>query len=153
MKLEEQLKILINDAPQYGIPAMVVEKAIAPVLELFVQKLSNTEYYVLQNLESDWVLTTITNPQLSQEKQVIYAFKTVRDAANFQGQTDPSLIAVPIPITHLLFRLFSLKQVDSLIVLDDSRNLNKGIEIQRDRLSALIKQQIQQLGQPPSNIA
>ncbi len=153
MNLEEQLKILIDDAPQYGVPAVVVEKAIAPILELFAKKLTNSEYYVLQNLESDWVLTTITNPQLSQEKQVIYAFKTVRDAATFQGTADPSLIAVPIPITHLLFRLFSLKQVDSIIVLDDSRNLDKGIEIQRDRLSALIKQQIQQLGQPPSNIA
>ena len=103
MNLEEQLKILIDDAPQYGVPAVVVEKAIAPILELFAKKLTNSEYYVLQNLESDWVLTTITNPQLSQEKQVIYAFKTVRDAATFQGTADPSLIAVPIPITHLLF--------------------------------------------------
>ena len=153
MNLEEQLKILIDDAPQYGVPAIVVEKAIAPVLELFAKQLSNPEYYVLQNLDSDWILTTLTNPQLQQEKQVIYAFKTVKDAAAFQGTADPNLIAVPIPITHLLFRLFSLPQVDSIIVLDDSRNLDKGIELQRDRLSALIKQQIQQLGQPPSNIA
>lgn len=153
MNLEEQLKILIDDAPQYGVPAVVVQKAIAPVLELFAQQLSNTEYYVLQNLDSDWVLTTIANPQLQQEKQVIYAFKTVGDAAAYQDKSNPDLIAVPIPITHLLFRIFSLQQVDSLIVLDHSANLDRGVEIRRNRLSALINQQIQQLTQPPSNIA
>ncbi len=153
MNLEEQLKVLIDDAPQYGVPAVVVAKAIAPVLELFAKQLSNTEYYVLQNLDSEWVLTTIANPQLQEEKQVIYAFKTVGDAAAYQDKSNPDLIAVPIPITHLLFRLFSLQQVDSLIILDNSVNLDRGIEIRRERLAALINQQIQQLTQPPSNIA
>ena len=153
MNIEEQLKILIDDAPQYGVPAVVVEKAIAPVLELFAKQLSSTEYYVLQNLDSNWVLTTIANPQLQQEKQVIYAFQTVKDAAIYQQKSNPDLIAVPMPITHLLFRLFSLRQVESLIVLDNSLNLDRGIEIRRDRLVALIQQQIKQLTQPPSNIA
>jgi hypothetical protein len=153
MNLEEQLKILIDDAPEYGVPAIVVRKAISPVLELFARQLSCTEYYVLQNLDSDWVLTTIVNSQLQQEKQVIYAFKTVGDAAADRDRNNPDLIAVPIPITHLLFRLFSLQQVDSLIVLEDSPSSNQGVEIRRDRLSALIQQQIQQLTQPPSNIA
>jgi hypothetical protein len=153
MNLEEQLKILIDDAPEYGVPAIVVRKAIAPVLELFARQLSSNEYYVLQNLDSDWLLTTIVNPQLQEEKQVIYAFKTVGEAAAARDRSNPDLIAVPIPITHLLFRLFSLQQVDSLIVLDDSPNSDRGVEIRRDRLSALIQQQIQQLTQPPSNIA
>lgn len=153
MNLPEQLKILIDDAPQYGVPAIVVAKAIAPVLESFAKQLKQTEYYIWQNLESDWILTTIAQPQLPEGKRVIYAFKTVRDAANFSHQANSDLIAISIPITHLLFRLFSLQEVDSIIVMDDSSNLNRGIEISRDRLAQLIKQQIKQLNQPPSNIA
>lgn len=153
MELEQQLGILIKDAAAYGVPPIVIEKAIAPVLKLFADQLQYLEYYVLQNLEEDWILTTITNPQLQQEKKVIYAFITVQDAAIFQGQANPDLIAMPIPVTHLLFRLFSLKQVDSIIFLDNSSDLNHGIEIKRDRLFQLIQQQINQLSQTPPNIA
>ena len=153
MDLEQQLAEIINNASDYGVPPMVIEKAIAPVIKLFVTQLKHLEYYVLQNLAEDWVLTTIANPQLNQSKKVIYAFVSVRDAATFQGQTNPDLIAMPITVTQLLFRLFSLQQVDSIIFLEDSQNLNRGIEIKRDHLAELIRQQIVQLNQTPPNIA
>lgn len=152
MNLERQLKTLIDEAPQYGVSPIVIQKAIAPVLQLFAEQLQHLEYYILQNLEQNWLLTTITNPQLQQQKTVIYAFTSVRDAASFQNNADPNIIAAPIPVTHLLFRLFSLQRVDSIIFMNDSNNLNSGIEVRRDRLSELIQQQLQQLNRTPPNL-
>ena len=153
MNLEQQLEIIINDAANYGVPTIVVEKAIAPVIKLFAAQLKHLEYYVLQNLAEDWVLTTITNPQLEQEKQVIYAFVSVRDAATFQSKINPDLIAMPIPVVQLLFRLFSLQQVDSIIFLEDSHNLDRGVEVKRELLLQLIQQSIERLTQTPPDLA
>ena len=153
MDLERQLAELIEDAANYGVPPVVIEKAIAPVLRQFANQLQHSEYYILQNLEQDWVLTTIANQKLKQEKKVIYAFVSVQDAATFQGPTKSDLIAMPIPVAQLLFRLFSLQQVDSVIFLENSLNLTQGVEIKREQLSLLIKQQIQQLGGTPPNLA
>jgi hypothetical protein len=153
MELEQQLATLINEAADYNVSPVVIEQAIAPVIKLFAGQLQYLEYYVLQNIELDWVLTTISNPQIQQEKQVIYAFVSVQDAAIFQRKINPDLIAMPIPIAQLLFRLFSLEQVDSIIFLENSQNLNQGVEVKRSNLVHLIKQQLQQLNSPPPDIA
>ena len=153
MTLEQQLQLIIDDAADYGVSPTVIKKALAPVLKSFAQQLHHLEYYVLQNLSEDWVVTTIANPKLQLEKKVIYAFTCVRDAAIFQGKANPDLVAIPIPIVQLLFRLFSLQQVDSMILLEDSQNLNRGIEIEREQLSQLIQQQIEQLNSTPTDIA
>ncbi len=153
MELDEQLKILIDDAAQYNVPPIVIERAIAPVLRLLAQNLKYPEYYILQNLASDWVLTTIVNSQTQQEKKVIYAYATVKDAATANQSASADILAAPILVTHLLFRLFSLSEVDSVIFLDNSANLNTGVEIQRPQLVTLIQQQIKQLSSPPPNIA
>jgi hypothetical protein len=152
MTLEQQLRLIIDDAANYGVPSSVVEGAIAPVLKAFAEQLQHLEYYVLQNLAEDWVLTTIANSQTQQSKKVIYAFISVQDAATSQGTANPDLIAMPICVVQLLFRLFSLREVDSIIFLENSPNLNDGVEIERDRLSQLIQQQIEQLGKIPPNI-
>ena len=152
MTLEQQLQLIIDDAANYGVPSSVVEGAIAPVLKAFAEQLQHLEYYILQNLAEDWVLTTIANPQTQQSKKVIYAFISVQDAATFQGTANPDLIAMPICVVQLLFRLISLQEVDSIIFLENSPNLNDGVEIERDRLSQLIRQQIEQLGKIPPNI-
>jgi hypothetical protein len=152
MNLEQQLEIIINDAANYGVPTIVVEKAIAPIIKLFAARLNHLEYYVLQNIAEDWVLTTITNPQL-EEKQVIYAFVSVRDAATFQSKINPDLIAMPIPVVQLLFRLFSLQQVDSIIFIEDSHNLDRGVEVKRELLLQLIQQSIERVTQTPPDLA
>ncbi|MGL6339103.1 MAG: hypothetical protein ACRC80_08190, partial [Waterburya sp.] len=84
MELEQQLTVLIKEAADYNVAPVVIEQAIAPVIKLFAEQLQYLQYYVLQNLDLDWVLTTISNPQIQQEKQVIYAFVSVQDAATFQ---------------------------------------------------------------------
>ena len=152
MTLEQQLQIIIDDAANYGVSPVVVAKAIAPVLKSFATQLKKLEYYILQNLENEWVLTTIVNPQL-QEKRVIYAFTSVRDAANFQGKDNLDLAAVPISVVQLLFRLFSLQQVDSIIFFDEPQNFKRGVEISRSQLSLSIKQQIELLNKTPTDIA
>ena len=152
MKLEQQLKLLIADAASHGVPSLVMELAIVPVLKTLATQLQHDEYYILQNLESDWVLTTISNAKLKQHKKVIYAFVTVRDAA-IQGKSDPGFIAAPISVIQLLFRLFSLQQVDSIIFMNNSSDLNNGIEIRRDRFLSLIQREIEKLKQSPPYIA
>ena len=152
MELDRQLEVLINDATNYGVSPVVIEKAIAPVLKMFAEQLQYLEYYVLQNLEDDWVLTTIANPQTKQNKNVIYAFVSVQDASTFSGKANHDLIAVPISVVQLLFRLFSLEQVDSIIFLE-KQNLDRGLEVKRELLSQSIQQQIQQLSDIPSNLA
>ncbi|MEL6912558.1 MAG: hypothetical protein AAFR62_13465 [Cyanobacteria bacterium J06629_2] len=152
MTLEQQLQFIIDDAANHGVPPMVVEKAIAPVLKSYAEQLQQLEYYVLQNLAEDWVLTTIANSQLQQSKKVIYAFVSVQDAAASQGTANQDLVAMPILVVQLLFRLISLHQVDSIIFLEDSQHLNRGVEIERESLSELIQQQLKQLRQIPPNI-
>lgn len=153
MILEQQLQLIIDNAAAHDVPPVVIEKAIAPVLRLLAAQLHHLEYYVLQNLAEDWVVTTIANPQSKSEKKVIYAFVSVQDATTFQGKTNPDLVAIPIQIVQLLFKLFSFAQVDSIIFLEDSQNLNRGVEIERELLSQLIIKQIKQLGQIPPDIA
>jgi len=153
MKLEQQLQEIVNEAPEHGVPSEVAKKAIIPVLMSCANQLQKLEYFVLQNLSGDWILTTLSNPLLNQEKRVIYAFVSVQDAAKFKGNDDLDLIAVPITVVQLLFRLFSLQQVDSLIFLENSANLNQGQEIKREQLANSIMSQIRQLKQNNSNIA
>ena len=152
MDIEQQLKLLTVDAASHGVPVVVMERAIAPVLKMLATQLQHDEYYVLQNLESEWVLTTIENAKLKQQKKVIYAFVTVRDAMTFQGKNNPDLIAAPISVIQLLFRLFSLHQADSIIFMNNSSDLNNGIEVKGDRLRNLIQQQIEKLQQNPPYI-
>ena len=153
MDLEEQLRVIVEDAVNYGVPSVVAAKAIAPVLGLFAQQLQHEQYYILQNLEGDWVVTTIANPQIQEEQRVIYAFVSVQDAATFRDLNNPDLVAVPMPIAQLLFRIFALQTIDSLIVLEDSQNLNRGVKIEQKTLAQSIQQQIEQLGNIASDLA
>lgn len=154
MELEQQLQILVDDATKYGISPLVIEKAIAPVLNLFAQQLRHLEYYILQNLDEQWVLFTISDrQQLKPERQVIYAFPSLQDAGNFEGSNDASILANAVPTTHILFQLISLKPVESIIFLEQPGNLNIGTQIERDKLQSLIQQQIQNLSNIPTDIA
>lgn len=150
MKLDRQLQILIEEAPQQGISTLVIEKAVAPVLRAFASQLQHLEYYVLQNREGDWIVSAIANiekPQ--QQKQVIYSFPTPEDATRAQANSNLQLENVPVPVTHLMFQLFALEGVDSLIFIETPGNLEKGIEIPRTSLQKSLQQQLQQLKNTP----
>lgn len=154
MEVEAQLQVLIEDAVEHGIAPIVFQKAIAPVLITLAQKLQHLEYFVLQNLQEDWVISVISSRKSQKlEKKVIYAFSTVKDAKNFSTGRELDLIAIPIPVTEILFRVFSLQQIDSIIFFNQSGNITNGIEISRREMQNAIRQKLLQLKTTPPNIA
>ncbi len=154
MDLKPQLQILINDAPNHGLSTVVIEQAIAPVLEILGQKLGHLEYYILQNLSEEWIVYNVGNPEEKDSfKKVIYAFSSVKDADNFQENKDNDVLAISIPITHILFRLFSLTSIDSMVFFTEPGNFKTAIELKRNDLQNLIQQQLKQLVNIPNDIA
>ncbi|PLZ95077.1 hypothetical protein CEN50_23450 [Fischerella thermalis CCMEE 5268] len=157
MDLKAQIQSLIDNAPQDGITPTLVA-AIAPALSAIAHKLSHSQYYILQNLDEEWVLTTLSNrgnPQ--EEKQVIYAFPTLQDIPrSYSAGLDPQVIAAPIPVTHILFQLLALEPVDSIVFFDTASTNTNGIEVKRTDLQHLVQQQLQQnqtKNQVPPDIA
>lgn len=149
MDLEQQIQALIKNAPQDGTTPNLV-RAIAPVLILLASQLRHPEYYLLQTLEREWVLTTLSNrAQPDVEKNVIYAFATLKDAADFQSVSDPQIIAMPLPITHILFQMLALDNVNSVVFFDTPGNLATGTEVRRDDLQHLVQTQLRQLQSAP----
>lgn len=153
MELEQQITLLIKNAPADGVTSKVMEVAIAPILKAFASQLKHLEYYVLQTIDGGWVLTTLSNrAQQLLEKNVIYAFPTLKDAASFQGTSDPQVIASPIPVTHILFQMFALEKVDSIVFVETPNKLSAGVEVRRADLQKLIQAQLEQFRVKPDNL-
>ncbi len=151
MNLDEQIQLLIDNAPQDVVTPQVVA-AIAHGLKLLAAKLRHSQYYILQSLDQEWVLTTLSNrtsPDV--EKRVIYAFPTLQDiSAGSAAGLDPQVIAVPIPVIHILFQLVGLETVDSIVFLERPGDPATGSEIRRADLQNLIELQLKQNLSPPS---
>ncbi len=82
------------------------------------------------------------NPDV--EKLVIYAFPTLQDIPVVSTTGfDPDLIAVLLPVTHILFQLTALETVNSIIFFE-SGDLTNGIEIRREDIQDLIQLQLKQ---------
>ncbi|MBR8832190.1 MAG: hypothetical protein N5P05_000750 [Chroococcopsis gigantea SAG 12.99] len=153
MKLDAQLNTLTEKAPGYGVPSPVMSKGVNPVLKAYGGKLSHSQYYILETVGGDWLLTTLTHRLQKQEKTVLYAFATPEDAEKFQNLHESSLTITSIPVTHLLFELFALPMIHSIIFMDKPGNLETGVEIYGDELRAAIKQKLQRLQPEPPTIA
>ncbi|MDB9313218.1 hypothetical protein PN462_08915 [Spirulina sp. CS-785/01] len=155
MNIDQQIQQLIARSPDDGVTPLVVEKAVAPVLRAFAEQMTQRDYYVMQTLENGWVLTTLSNRnQPGVEKKVIYAFASLKDANAFQETPDPNLIATSLPVTHILFQLFALSQVDSLVFMDTPGNLSQGKEVKRQDLQHLVQLQLKNspdFPNPPQN--
>ena len=157
MDLEAQIQLLIDNAPRDGMTPNLIA-AIAPALRAISQKLRHSQYYILQNSESSWVLTTLsnlTNPGL--EKRVVYAFPTIQDVSLISpAGLDPQMLAKIIPVTHILFQLVALEPVDSIIFLETPGKTTHTVEIRRTDLEKLMQQQLRQQRSPkqiPPDIA
>ena len=145
MNLQAQIQSLIDNAPQDGITPQLIA-AIAPALTKIAQKLRFSEYYILQNPEQEWVLTTLSkssNPQL--QKQVIYAYPTLQDVSTTSGVgLDPQMIAAPIGVIEILFQIMALEPVDSIIFFDSPGTTTNAVEIERTRVQSMIESSLQQ---------
>ncbi len=150
---KEQLEILINEAPQHGVPIPVMEKAVAPTLKFFASQLQHEKYYVLHGKNRSWLVTTLSNRKNPrEEKRVIYAFATKKDAETFQGIINPEIRIISVPVTHLLFQLFSVESVDSIIFRELPGNKEQEVEIPRAKLQNIIQQQLRRLKLTPPKI-
>ncbi len=146
MNIDQQLEILVNEAPKYGVPAEIMENAVSPVLKFFASQHQQTDYFVLRTSDRHWLITTLSNRQQPQiTKRVIYGFATHHDASTFQNSVKANIDIISLPITHLLFQLFAVTQVDSIILMDTPNNKTQGIEIKRANLEKMLKQQLQQV--------
>ena len=150
MELDQQIQLLIDNAPHDGHTPQAMQ-AIAPAIRLLAQQLRHSQYYILQTLERDWVLTTLsnrTNPSL--EKRVIYAFANLQDVtADPHFLKDPQVMALPIPVTHILFQMVAMNSVDSTVFFDTPGNLSSAIELRREDLQNLIQAQWQKRSSKP----
>ncbi|WP_009631777.1 hypothetical protein [Synechocystis sp. PCC 7509] len=148
MNLDQQIQLLIDDAPNDGTMPRLI-KEIAPGLKQLAAKLRHEQYYIIQSLNSEWLVTTITNRTL--EKRVIYAFPTLQDSF---APNSAELIAAPIPVTHILFQLVALETVDSIIFLETPGEASTGYEVKRQDIQKLIQVQIKpSFNQIPPDIA
>jgi hypothetical protein len=141
MDLQAQIQLLKENAPQDGITPQLIT-AIAPALQTLAQRLAHKQYFILQSMEEEWVVTTLsnrTNPEL--EKRVVYAYPTLQDAIKSQYRRDnPQLTAKPIGVIHVLFQLTAMEPVDSIVFFETSGVSGDTIEIPRFELQLLIQQ-------------
>jgi len=76
-----------------------------------------------------------------------------REAVNYGLATVVMEEAVNPVLTHLLFQLFAVEKVDSIIFLENAHTAQTGKEISRIQLKANIEKQLQKLGTIPANLA
>ncbi|MBE9227442.1 hypothetical protein IQ264_18605 [Phormidium sp. LEGE 05292] len=152
MDLDQQIQVLIDNAPSDGhLPQAM--RAIAPALKLVASQLEHPQYYVLQTLDDAWVLTTVTNPEQPQEtKHILYAFSTLQDITAQTGTLkDPDVMAIPVPVTHILFQMVGMDTVDSTIFFETPGNLSEGIQLRREDLQNLVQSYLEQEFPPQSS--
>lgn len=140
MSLDKQIRDLIDNAPQDGTTPALIE-AIAPVLKTFAARLRHTQYYVEQSLEKGWVINILEHSsEPGVQKKIIYAFPTLQDLSlNSASHRDPQMIALPVPITHILFQMAAVEDLHSVVFFETPGNAEIGTEVQRSELQAAIQ--------------
>lgn len=146
MNLEQQLTNLINEAPNYGVPANIMELGVIPVLRVYAENLAYEEYYLRQTLNDNLLMTILSNTKQPEiEKKVIYAFPSIKDAAKFQDNKDPQIVAKVFPISQILFQMFTMKEIDSIVFIDQPNDLTQSKEIHCQDLQNAIQQQLKNI--------
>lgn len=148
--LEAQIQLLIDNAPQDGVTPQLVAN-IAPVLRAIAQKLQHSQYYILQNLQERWVLTTLKHKAnaapkgTTGEKRVVYAFPRLQDVSLVSSVgLDPQTVAKPMPVIHILFQLVALEPVDSIVFFETPGTTTNAMEVERTDLQKMIEQKLQE---------
>ena len=159
MDLDQQIQLLVDNAPQDGQTPQLVA-AIAPVFKSFASRLRHPQYYMLQNLESSWIVTTLNHrSQPGLEKNVAYAFPTLQDVTTDpSARRDPQVLALPVPVAQIIFQLVSSPTINSVIFFENPGNTEIGTEILRSEIAEMIQKHMQQVHsrsetQPPTDIA
>jgi hypothetical protein len=145
MNLDEQVADLVQNTPN-DLAAAGAVTSIAPILKAIAEQLKHSQYYVLQTLEQGWMMTTLSSrTQPNTRKNIVYAYPTLADAAASQATIkDPQVMALPVPVIHILFQLLAMKPIDSLIFSETPGQTGQGIEIRRQDIEALVQAQLAQ---------
>ncbi|MEM1280848.1 MAG: hypothetical protein AAGG53_12710 [Cyanobacteria bacterium P01_H01_bin.152] len=143
--LQPQIQTLIENAPDDGVTRQTVE-TVSPILLEFAGRLKHSQYYILQTLGRSWVMTTLSSRrEPTVRKNVLYGFPTLKDAASDPNTAkNPQIMAIPTPVTHILFQILALKSLDSIIFFDTPGSLKQGIEIQKQEFQARIQAHLQE---------
>ncbi|NJR39352.1 MAG: hypothetical protein HC781_11710 [Leptolyngbyaceae cyanobacterium CSU_1_4] len=155
MDINQQIQMLVQQAPQYGASAREVE-AIAPALITVADRLKHPEYYVLQTLDQNWVMTVLHHPNESEvTKNVLSVFPTLEDAKTNANEFDNAhVIAVPVPVIHILFQMLAMEPLNSTIFFEQPREFNTGVEVTRTDLLELVQISLQTVrSRTPTDIA
>lgn len=149
MDLNTQIQSLIDNAPQDGVTPQLIA-TIAPVLSAIAHRLSHHQYYIIQNLQQSWVVTTLSNRTNSAlQKRVIYAFADLKYISPSSSTgVDDQVTAIPMPIIDVLFQLVALDSVDSIMFVESQNNESKSVEIRRDIFLKKIKNHLE--SSPPN---
>ena len=147
MELDAQVDLLVRNAQDNGLSPVAIT-TIAPVLLAVAGQLRHGQYYVLQTLEQGWVMTTLTHRnQPDSQKNVVYAYPSLKDATESQATNlDPQVMALPVPVVHILFQLLAMKPVDSLIFCETPGQNGQRLEVRRQDLEFLIQSRLQEPG-------
>ncbi|MGI0483378.1 hypothetical protein ACN4EE_21680 [Geminocystis sp. CENA526] len=143
MDLDQQLRNLINEAPEYGVPSIIMEQGVIPVISAYAHQLDYSSYYLRQNLENNLILTILGSQEHPEvEKKVIYAFPTLKDATQFPDtkNNEGDLVAQEVPVSQILFQMFTMKEVDSVIFVEKPENYQQSKEIYCEKLQTAIQQ-------------
>lgn len=164
MNIDQQIQQLIEQAPAYGLKVEEVQQ-ISPVFEAFARRLPQPQYFILQNLDQNWIVTTLQHrTQEGLSKNVVYAYPSLESVKANVATADPQVLALPIPTVQILFQLLAMEPVESVIFLAANASANaKGssssgtqnsTEFSRQALRQTIAQflRLQHRPQPPSDI-
>jgi hypothetical protein len=126
-------------------------EAIAPALKELAGRLRHLDYFIAQTLDGSWAVTLLSHETIADlQKQVIYAYPTLKDVSSGPyPMQDPQMIALPVPVTHILFQMAAMETVDSIIFFEAAGNTSVGTEIQRSDLQTLIQAQLGRRITPP----
>jgi hypothetical protein len=143
MNLDQQIKSLIDGAPDPDSRISVM--AIVPILRQVAVALPNLEYYICQSPQGEWAITTLCHRQQPDlEIQAIYAFTRVEDIIVVDRDALKLGVAIKMPIVQILFNLLAFTEIDRVIFLNDSQDLDRGQEISRQDLETAIVWELQQ---------
>jgi hypothetical protein len=150
ISLDAQIRELIDNAPQDGTTPLLME-AIAPALMELAGRLRHLQYFVAQTLDGSWAVTLLSHETIPNlQKQIIYAYPTLKDVASGPyPMHEPQMIALPLPVTHILFQMAAMETIDSIIFFETPGNTTIGTEIQRTDLQSLIQTRLQHQIVPP----
>jgi hypothetical protein len=149
MNLPQQVQSLINGAPDLESKLSVA--AIAPILQQAAQSLPSLAYYIRQSSQGEWAATVLRHRQQPDlEIRVIYAFTSLEDMSKFGDRQSEPDVAVEIPVIYLLFEMLAMPEIDRVIFLNNSQNLDSGQAITRSELEESIARDLDQRANPSS---